>query len=123
MRVTEWVSESLSFSIDFTDATLVSDDTYRRLKWYDPDDSDDHDDHENPDSPNDLDDPNDPDDPDPDVKFRTNASGAVVPRWVQMSAHHFRSVKTLATLSRMEVVLPLSEMVFMITFKTRIGKV
>ena len=40
MRVTEslshWVSESLSVSIDFTDVTLVSDDTYRRLYWCDP---------------------------------------------------------------------------------------
>ena len=28
-------------SIDFTDVTLVSDDTYRRLNWSDPDDPDD----------------------------------------------------------------------------------
>ena len=42
MRVTYWVTylltESLSVSIDFTDVTLVSDDTYRRLYWCDPDD-------------------------------------------------------------------------------------
>ena len=31
MRVTESLSHSLSVSIDFTDVTLVSDDTYRRL--------------------------------------------------------------------------------------------
>ena len=37
MRVTEWVSESLDVSIDFTDVTLVSDDTYIRLYWCDPD--------------------------------------------------------------------------------------
>ena len=40
MRVTEWVSESLDVSIDFTDVTLVSDDTYKRLYWCDPDDPD-----------------------------------------------------------------------------------
>ena len=32
-----FVSESLIISIDFTDVTLVSDDTYRRLYWCDPD--------------------------------------------------------------------------------------
>ena len=46
MRVTHsltyLITESLSVSIDFTDVTLVSDDTYRRLPWYDPDDHDDH---------------------------------------------------------------------------------
>ena len=31
-------------SIDFTDVTLASEDTYRRLHWCDPDDSDGHDD-------------------------------------------------------------------------------
>ena len=36
MFVTQWVS----VSIDFTDVTLVSDDTYRRLYWCDPDDPD-----------------------------------------------------------------------------------
>ena len=36
MFVTEWVI----VSIDFTDVTLVSDDTYRRLHWCDPDDPD-----------------------------------------------------------------------------------
>ena len=41
--VTYWVTESLSVSIDFTDMTLVSDDTYRRLYWCDPDDPDDPD--------------------------------------------------------------------------------
>ena len=30
-------SEWVSVSIDFTDVTLVSDDTYRRLYWCDPD--------------------------------------------------------------------------------------
>ena len=43
MRVTYWLSESLSVSVDFTDVTLVSDDTYRRLYWCDPDDPDDPD--------------------------------------------------------------------------------
>ena len=33
----------LSVSIDFTDVTLMSDDTYRRLYWYDPDYPDDPD--------------------------------------------------------------------------------
>ena len=37
------LSNSLSVSIDFTDLTLVSDDTYRRLNWSDPDDPDDPD--------------------------------------------------------------------------------
>ena len=32
-----WVSHSLGVSIDFTDLTLVSDDTCRRLYWCDPD--------------------------------------------------------------------------------------
>ena len=41
--LTDWVTEWLSVSIDFTDVTLVSDDTYRRLYWYNPDDSDDPD--------------------------------------------------------------------------------
>ena len=40
MRVTYSLTESLSVSIDFTDVTLVSDDTYRRLHWCDPDDPD-----------------------------------------------------------------------------------
>ena len=47
MRVTDWVTYLLSYwvsvSIDFTDVTLVSDDTYRRLYWCDPDDPDDPD--------------------------------------------------------------------------------
>ena len=34
--LTEWVS----VLIDFTDVILVSDDTYRRLYWCDPDDPD-----------------------------------------------------------------------------------
>ena len=38
MRVTESLSHLLSVSIDFTDVTLVSDDTYWRLYWCDPDD-------------------------------------------------------------------------------------
>ena len=41
MSVTHWVSESLSVSIDFTDVTLVSDDTNRGLYWCDPEDPDD----------------------------------------------------------------------------------
>ena len=40
MFVTEWVTYWVSVSIDFTDVTLVSDDTYRRLYWCDPDDPD-----------------------------------------------------------------------------------
>ena len=40
MRVSESVSQWVSVSIDFTDVTLVSDDTYRRLYWCDPDHSD-----------------------------------------------------------------------------------
>ena len=39
MCVTHWVI----VRIDLTDVTLVSDDTYRRLYWCDPDDSDDPD--------------------------------------------------------------------------------
>ena len=38
------LTELLSVSNVFTDLTLVSDDTCRRLYWYDPDDSDEHDD-------------------------------------------------------------------------------
>ena len=34
--LTDWVD----VIIDFTDVTLVSDDTYRRLNWLDPDDPD-----------------------------------------------------------------------------------
>ena len=49
MRVTYWVTNLLtnllSVGIDFTDVTLVSEDTYRRLHWCDPDDHNDHDDH------------------------------------------------------------------------------
>ena len=41
------MSQWVIVSIDFTDVTLVSDDTYRRLYWYDPDDSDEHDDPDN----------------------------------------------------------------------------
>ena len=40
MRVTESLTDWVSVSIDFTDVTLVSDDTYRRLYWCDPDDPD-----------------------------------------------------------------------------------
>ena len=43
MRVTHLLSHLLSVSIDFTDVTLVSDDTYERLYWCDPDDPDDPD--------------------------------------------------------------------------------
>ena len=35
--LTDWLSDWLSVSIDFTDVTLVSDDTYGRLYWCDPD--------------------------------------------------------------------------------------
>ena len=38
--LTHLLSHLLSVSIDFTDVTLVSDDTYRRLYWCDPDDPD-----------------------------------------------------------------------------------
>ena len=48
MYVSEWVSESADR--DFTDVTLVSEDTYQRLPWYD------HDDHDDPDYLNDHDD-------------------------------------------------------------------
>ena len=41
MRVTDWLTDSLDISIDFTDVTLVSDDTDRRLYWCDPDHPDD----------------------------------------------------------------------------------
>ena len=47
--LTNWLTESLSVLIDFTDVTLVSDDTYIRLYWYDHDDPDDHDDYNYPD--------------------------------------------------------------------------
>ena len=40
MRVTESLSQWVIVSIDFTDVTLVSEDTYKRLYWCDPDDSD-----------------------------------------------------------------------------------
>ena len=46
MRVTaltELLSNWVDVSIDLTDVTLVSDDTYRRLYWCDPDYSDDPD--------------------------------------------------------------------------------
>ena len=43
MFVTDWQSDWVSFSIDFTDVTLVSDDTYRRLYWSGPGDPDDPD--------------------------------------------------------------------------------
>ena len=43
MSVTDWLTELLDVSIDLTDVTLVSDDTYRRLYWCDPDYSDDPD--------------------------------------------------------------------------------
>ena len=41
--LTELLSNWVSVSIDFTDVTLVSDDTYKRLNWSDPDDPDDPD--------------------------------------------------------------------------------
>ena len=80
-ELTYWVS----VSIDFTDTTLVSEDTYQRLHWCDSDDSDEHDDYDNhndhddpdnPDGPNDLnyfDDPDCPDDHD-DVGDKIRAS-------------------------------------------------
>ena len=40
MRVTYSLSHWVSVLIDFTDVTLVSDDTFRRLFWCDPDDPD-----------------------------------------------------------------------------------
>ena len=40
MRVTHLLTDWVDVSIDFTDVTLVSDDTYRRLYWCDPDDPD-----------------------------------------------------------------------------------
>ena len=43
MRVTDLLTNWLDVSIDFTDVTLVSDDTYRRLYWCDPDYPDDPD--------------------------------------------------------------------------------
>ena len=41
--LTELLSDWVDVRIDFTDVTLVSDDTYKRLYWYNPDDSDDPD--------------------------------------------------------------------------------
>ena len=43
MRVTDWLSYWVDVSIDFTDVTLASDDTYRRNYWCDPDDPNDPD--------------------------------------------------------------------------------
>ena len=43
MRVTESLTIRIRIRIDFTDVTLVSEDTYRRLYWCDPDHSDDPD--------------------------------------------------------------------------------
>ena len=47
MRVTHSLTHLLTYllsvSVDYTDVTLESDDTYRRLYWCDPDDSDDPD--------------------------------------------------------------------------------
>ena len=43
MFVADWVSEWGIVCTDLNDATLVSDDTYRRLYWCDPDHSDDPD--------------------------------------------------------------------------------
>ena len=37
MWVTYWLTEWVIVRIDLTDVTLVSDDTYRRLYWCDPD--------------------------------------------------------------------------------------
>ena len=41
------LTHSVIVSTELTDVTLVSDDTYRRLYWYYPDDSDEHDDPDN----------------------------------------------------------------------------
>ena len=41
MDESTWVSEWVGVLIDFTGVTLVSDDTYRRLFWCDPDHPDD----------------------------------------------------------------------------------
>ena len=49
------LSHLLSVSIDFTDVTLVSEDTYQRLDWCDPDDPDEHDDPDDHDVHDDLD--------------------------------------------------------------------
>ena len=40
LSLTESLTESLTVSIDLTDVTLVSDDTYRTLYWCDPDNRD-----------------------------------------------------------------------------------
>ena len=37
MGVTDWLTDWVVVRIDLTDVTLVSDDTYRRLCWLDPD--------------------------------------------------------------------------------------
>ena len=48
MRVTHLLSHLLTYllsvSVDFTDVTLASEDTYHRLPWCDRDDPDDHED-------------------------------------------------------------------------------
>ena len=44
--LTDWLTDWVSVSIDFTDVTLVSEDTYWRLYLCDPDDPDYHDDHD-----------------------------------------------------------------------------
>ena len=43
MCVTHSLTEWVGVCIDLTDVTLVSDDTFRRLYWCDPDDPDDPD--------------------------------------------------------------------------------
>ena len=43
MYVSEWLSEWVIVSIDLTDVTLVSDDTFRRIYWCESDHSDDPD--------------------------------------------------------------------------------
>ena len=40
MRVTHWLTYWVDISIDFTYVTLVSEDTFQRLYWCDPDDPD-----------------------------------------------------------------------------------
>ena len=40
MFVRDWLTDWVGVCIDLTDVTLVSDDTFRRLYWCDPDDPD-----------------------------------------------------------------------------------
>ena len=71
MRVAESLAEWVSVCIDFTDVTVVSEDTCRRLHCCNPDDPDDHDDYD------DFDDPDDDHD-DPEMIFVTSLTQAVL---------------------------------------------